>query len=183
MAGYSAKMTLRAFTLLFSLVLAPAGALAIQPPPMPGQPPGQPGQPMPGQPTPMQPIPPTPTTAPSSTMAPSASPTPSAPPRSGQSVLPLAKQWVHRVQTGQINRSQLEATTSSQLTPSLVTRMKNTYGRLGTPLSVTFVNEQSLGAGNTAYSYRVRFRRVTVMERLVLDSAGKISGLSFAPAS
>lgn len=90
---------------------------------------------------------------------------------------------MRRVQTGQIDRSQLEPKTSALLTPSLVNSMKSSYGRLGAALSVTFVNEQSLAGGNTAYDYRVRFRNGALVEKLILDSSGKISGLSFTPAT
>jgi hypothetical protein len=104
-------------------------------------------------------------------------------PLSGQAILPRAKQWMQRVQTGQIDRSQLEPATSSQLTPALVQSMKKSYGPLGAAVAVTFVNEQSLAGGNTAYNYRVRFRRFTLLEKLIVDSSGKISGLSFTPSS
>jgi hypothetical protein len=142
-----------------------------------------PGQPMPGQPgslpTPVMQM----TIPPSGTPSPSPTPTASATPLSGQAVLPRAEEWMRRVQTGQIDRSQLEPATSTQLTPALVTSMKNSYGRLGAPLSVAFLNEQSMTGGNIAYNYRVRFKHATLMEKFILDSNGKISGLSFTPTS
>lgn len=90
---------------------------------------------------------------------------------------------MRRVQSGQIDRSQLEPATNSQLTPALVDSMKNSYGRLGAPLSVSFVNEQSMAGGNTAYSYRVRFAHATLIEKFIVASNGKISGLSFTPST
>lgn len=114
---------------------------------------------------------PMPTTAPSST------------PPSGAVVLPRAKEWMHRAQTGDIDRSQLSSAANKALTPQMAEKMKANYGRLGAPLAFTFLNEQALGSGNTAYNYRVRFKGVTLIEKFVLDGSGKISGLSFTPAS
>lgn len=104
-------------------------------------------------------------------------------PPSGSAVLPRAKEWMLRVETGRIDRSQLTAATNAALTASMAQRLKAAYGRLGTPIGFTFVSEQDLGNGNTAYTYRVRFERATLIEKFVLDGSGKISGLSFTPAS
>jgi hypothetical protein len=171
-------MSLRIFSFVLPAVLVVSAPLfgAAAPPPMPGQPmPGQPGS----QPTPVMQM----TAMPSASPSPTSTPMAAVAPPSGQAVLPRAEQWMLRVQSGQIDRSQLEPATSSQLTPALVNSMKNSYGRLGAPLSVTFLNEQSMTGGNTAYNYRVRFKHATLMEKFILDPNGKISGLSFTPSS
>jgi hypothetical protein len=169
-------MDLRFLFPVLGAVLLGQGTAAASAPPMPQPQMPQPQRPM-MQPT-MFPI-----ATPMPTAMPTMSPAPAPPPPSGSAVLPRAKEWMLRVQTGEIDRSQLSSATNAALTASMARKLETDYGRLGRPVGFTFVNEQNLGNGNTAYNYRVRFKHATLMEKFVLDSAGKISGLSFTPVS
>ncbi len=174
----NASMLLRLPIVAFAALLLAQGVATAAPPPMPPQP-GQSQQPPVTQPTMLPSF--SPTATPASTAAPTPAYAPTPP--SGGAVMPRAREWMQRVQTGNIDRSQLSAAASAALTAQMVWRMKASYAKLGDPIAFTFVNEQNLGNGNTAYNYRVRFTHATLIEKFVLDGSGKISGLSFAPAS
>ena len=105
-------------------------------------------------------------------------PTPA--PNEDLSVTARAKEWVRRVQTGSIDRSQLSATMSKALTPDLVAGAKAQFAALGAPKAFTFLGKTSQGA-STVYVYRVDFRSDSLNLILSVDGAGKIDGLLFRP--
>jgi hypothetical protein len=92
-----------------------------------------------------------------------------------------AKDWLHRVQTGDIDRSQLDATMDTAFTPDLVKQTSQQLAPLGDPLSFTFL-KQSVSGDITSYVYQVTFKSGAVNEIFALDKDGKIAGIRFTPA-
>lgn len=110
----------------------------------------------------------------------SASAPPSAAQTSDPAVAARAKEWVHRLQTGDIDRSQLDADVNTAMTPDLVTRVSSQLISLGDPLAFAFVTRESV-QDSTLYVYRVTFKNATFNELFSVDKDGKISGLRFVP--
>lgn len=115
--------------------------------------------------------------------APAPSPSLSASPGSVDAAILLrAKEWLHRLQTGDIDRSQLDAKVNAALTADVVKQTSAQFSPLGDPVTFTFLGKQPVGTGMTAYVYRVVFKSATLNEVFVLDKDGKISGIQFPPA-
>jgi hypothetical protein len=124
----------------------------------------------------------------------SAAPTPSAsaspvgltggspPPVADPAVTARALEWLRRLQTGSIDRSQLNAAVNGLLTDALTKSVAAQVGPLGTPTSFTLFDRRSV-AGTTAYMYRATFASSSLFFVFGLDQAGKISGLRFLPAN
>jgi hypothetical protein len=117
--------------------------------------------------------------APSPATSPAASaPAATASPTPDPKVLARAKEWFHRLQTGQIDLSQVDPTVAKLLSdPQTLKAASAEFGPLGDP--VTFEQEQTgtMGA-NTYYVYLLTFGDGKKFEYLfVLDTQGKISGL------
>lgn len=92
-----------------------------------------------------------------------------------------AKEWLHRIQTGTIDRTQLDDQMNTLLTDSLVTQVAAQIGPLGEPSTLTFVDQRRIGTA-TAYRFLATFKAAKLYELLALNDAGKISGLRFLPA-
>lgn len=107
-----------------------------------------------------------------------AHPTPA--PNEDPRITARAKEWVHRVQTGKIARSQLSAAMSRALTPELVTGAKAQIAALGAPRAFTFLGK-TLQDGSTVYVYRVDFAGDSLNLIMSINAAGKIDGLLFRP--
>jgi hypothetical protein len=114
--------------------------------------------------------------------APQANPPAQAAPAADQaSTLALAKEWFHRVQTGDIDHSQLNDAANMSLDADSVKEMSAQVAPLGAP--VTFVQQQvGSNNGNTAYTYAVSFKDGTkIAFILLIDGNGKIAGLTVQP--
>jgi hypothetical protein len=118
------------------------------------------------------------------TPSPSPSATASPAPAQGSYADPAtrAREWLHRMQTGDIDRSQLTATMNADLTPDAIKQISAKFGPLGDPQSFTLLGQESVPDNETAYVYRVVFKTTTVNEVFVLDKDGKIAGIQFPPA-
>lgn len=92
-----------------------------------------------------------------------------------------AKEWLHRIQTGTIDRTQLDDQMNTLLSDSLVTQVAAQIGPLGEPSTLTFVDQRRIGTA-TAYRFLATFKAAKLYELLALNDAGKISGLRFLPA-
>jgi hypothetical protein len=92
-----------------------------------------------------------------------------------------AKEWLHRIQTGDIDRSQLTSAMSGALTPDVVKQVSEQLSSLGDPQTFSFVSQQSLGDGIAGYVYRVTFKSSSIDELIALDKNGKIAALRFRP--
>ncbi len=88
----------------------------------------------------------------------------------------LARQWVHRMQTGDIDKSQLSAAFAKHLTPQGVAGMKEGLAPLGNPTSFVY-RGKSKANGATAYQYSVGFKGATLDLTIAVDDQGKISEL------
>lgn len=95
-------------------------------------------------------------------------------------VTAMAKDWLHRIQTANVDRSQLTNEMSAALTPALLQQVAAQLAPLGDPTSVSFVASQTVGAV-TIYHFLLTFKTATVNEFLAIDGAGKIAGLRFTP--
>jgi hypothetical protein len=120
-----------------------------------------------------------PSAAPSSSPASSASPAPG--PTVDPAITAKAKEWLHRFQTGDIDRSQLEPGMSTAITPDIIKQLKDEVSPLGDPQSFKILSQQSLGEGITAYVYRVTFKSSSINEIIALDKDGKIAGFRLTP--
>ncbi len=98
-----------------------------------------------------------------------------------QSKLALAKEWFTRMQTGDIDHSQLNDSGNMSLDADTVKDISSQVAPLGAP--VTFVQQQ-VGAlnGNASYTYLLTFKNGTKISFiLLLDGNGKIAGISVQP--
>ncbi len=88
----------------------------------------------------------------------------------------LARQWVHRLQTGDIDRSQLSAAFAKQMSPRMVDDMKTSLAPLGGATSFVYRGKTKVN-GATAYHYSVGFKGARLDLTLAIDSQGKIAAL------
>lgn len=99
----------------------------------------------------------------------------------GAAVAARAKEWLHRLQAGDIDRSQLTDKMSAALTADTIKQISGQLAPLGDPQSFTPLVQQSVG-DMTAYVYRVAFKATTLNFEFVLDKDGKVAGLLFPAA-
>lgn len=92
----------------------------------------------------------------------------------------LARQWIGRLQAGDIDRSQLTSKVSALLSVDMVRSLKSDIGGLGEPTSFVYRGMQSVN-GIAVYKYRVQFPSVALLLTLAIDSQGKIAGLYLSP--
>jgi hypothetical protein len=102
-------------------------------------------------------------------------------PSSDPAITARAKDWLHRAQTGTIDRAQLSAQMNSLLTDDLVKQVVAQLGPLGDPTDFRLVDMRNV-AGSNVYMYRVLFKSGPLDEVLSIDDGGKINGLRFLPA-
>lgn len=92
----------------------------------------------------------------------------------------LARQWIGRLQTGDVDRSQLTSKMSAVFSSDVVRVLKRDIGGLGEPTSFVYRGMQSAG-GIAVYKYRVQFPALALLLTLGIDSQGKIAGLNLTP--
>lgn len=102
-------------------------------------------------------------------------------PQADPAISARAKEWLHRVQTGTIDRTQLNAQMNAQLTDAVGKQASTQFGPLGDPTGFTLVDVRTV-AGNTAYMYKATFASSVLYWLFALDQSAKISGLRFLPA-
>jgi hypothetical protein len=123
---------------------------------------------------------PTPPPSPAAS-APAASASPAPGPTVDPAVTAKAKEWLHRFQTGDIDRTQLEPAMSTAITGDIIKQLKDELSPLGDPQSFKILSQQSLGEGITAYVYRVTFKSSAINEIIAIDKDGKIEGFRLTP--
>ena len=95
-------------------------------------------------------------------------------------VLALAKEWFHRFQTGNIDRSQLNATSNLELTAKAIRQQEAALSSLGKPVAFKFLGSAMI-QGDKAYHFLITFAGPDrIVESIALDNAGKIAGIDFA---
>lgn len=92
----------------------------------------------------------------------------------------LAQEWTHRVQTGDIDRTQLTAKLSAAIPPDAVGAIKAQMSALGVPKSFIYRGKVAYG-GVTVYKYRIQFNGAAITLLIGLDNQGKIAALDFRP--
>lgn len=95
-------------------------------------------------------------------------------------VMAMAKDWLQRIQTGNVDRSQLNDQVNSLLTPSVVQQVAAQLGPLGNPKTFSYVTSTMVN-GVTIYVFLLTFKDGSMNEFLGIDGAGKIAGLRFKP--
>jgi len=90
------------------------------------------------------------------------------------------RDWINRLETGNIDRSQLDATMNAKLTPQFVTEVKQQMSILGAPQQLVFLGKSSAN-GITVYDYRAVFPAVAFTLRFAVNRTGKIAGLRLLP--
>ena len=111
---------------------------------------------------------------------------PASQPSEGPLALPIAdshitskaKEWFRRFQTGEIDRSQLDAQVNTQLTDDMVRQETAALMPLGDPAGFTYVRTYAVG-GALEYDFLLQFRAARAIELISFDNGGKIAGLGF----
>lgn len=111
--------------------------------------------------------------------APAASPTvmpPVTPSPADVAVTTRAKDWLHQIQAGKVDRSQLDAKMNAALTDSTLAQVSSQLQPLGDPTAFTLV-QRTTRENFAVYVFKVEFTSVTLYETFALDPDGKIAGL------
>jgi len=100
----------------------------------------------------------------------------------------LAKDWLIRTQQANPDRSQLEKRINAVLTPALISGAAKSLAPLGPLTGFTFVRSSTIVGPMThkrfqQYTFLATFRHAKLNWFIVLDDAGKIAGIEFAPYS
>lgn len=89
-----------------------------------------------------------------------------------------AVEWLERVQSGNVDRSQLNKTIEAKLTPQMLATLQKQLAPLGKPYGAAYGGSKMVGQ-TTVYRYVVAFKDGSIEEYISFDAAGKISGLVF----
>lgn len=87
-----------------------------------------------------------------------------------------AKDWLHQIQTGKVDRSQLTDKMNAALTDSTLASVSSQLAPLGDPTSFTLDSKASKDP-YTVYVFKVVWPSVTLTETFAVDQTGKIAGL------
>ena len=113
-----------------------------------------------------------------------AAPAPAPTATTNAAVMVRAKEWFHRIATGDIDRSQLTALMNAQLTDAMIKQVAAQVSPLGEPTS--FVQIQSgRQNGSDYYVYAVTFPSGDKWNYLFVyePATNKVSGLRVTPAA
>jgi D-alanyl-D-alanine carboxypeptidase len=88
----------------------------------------------------------------------------------------LAEQWLVRLQTGNIDRSQLTSEAANQLTPVSARALATKAHAIGKPSAFVYRGPYYYSP-KVFYSYAVTFKDATVLYYIILTDKGKIDGL------
>jgi hypothetical protein len=101
-------------------------------------------------------------------------------PTDDAAVAARAKDWLHQIETGKIDRSQLDDRMNAALTDDKLAQVSAQLAPLGDPASFMLVKKSTVGT-YTVYVYKAQFAAVTLYESFSLDPGGKIGGLYLSP--
>ncbi|MGA8575832.1 MAG: serine hydrolase [Candidatus Cybelea sp.] len=90
------------------------------------------------------------------------------------------RDWIDRLETGNIDRAQFDTTMNKLLTPQFVAEVKQQLSVLGAPQKLVYLRKTSAN-GITVYDYRAVFQAVTFTLRFAVNRAGKVAGLRLLP--
>lgn len=95
-------------------------------------------------------------------------------------ILALAEEWFHRFQTGNIDRSQLDAASNMELTAEAIRQQEAALSSLGKPVAFRYLGVDEV-QGDKAYHFLITFNGPDrILESIALDESGKIAGIDFA---
>ncbi len=109
----------------------------------------------------------------------SPSPSPVASP-SDMEITTRARSWYGMLQSGTIDRTQLDKQLNAALTDAVVKKVSAQLQTLGDPTSFTLTDKMVSGSF-TIYHYRVGLATTRVYFTFTLDPDGKIAGLYVSP--
>ena len=121
----------------------------------------------------------TPPAGPAPSASPAASPAPAVTPSAATTA--RAKEWLHRIQTDTIDRTQLASDVNSALTDDLAKALATQLGPLGDPTAFDFLDSAPVPDG-TAYRYKATFKSTALIMIFAQNAAGTITGMRFLPA-
>ena len=84
----------------------------------------------------------------------------------------LAREWIHRIQTGHVDKSLLTPQAAAKATPDVLSMAQEELGSLGDPQLVYMGKSTSLNF--TTYNYRVIFKAASLLMNLEIDRNGKV---------
>jgi len=87
-----------------------------------------------------------------------------------------AKDWLHQIQAGKVDRTQLTDKMNAALTDSMLANVSAQLAPLGEPTSFTLSSKMSKDP-YIVYVFKVVWPSVTLTETFALDQSGKIAGL------
>jgi hypothetical protein len=87
-----------------------------------------------------------------------------------------AKDWLHQIQTGKIDRTQLTDKMNAAITDSTLASVSSQLAPLGDPASFTLSSKTTKDV-YTVYVFKVQWPSITLSETFALDQSGKIAGL------
>lgn len=105
-------------------------------------------------------------------------PTPAPGPSPSAAVTTSAKDWFHRLQTGNVDRTQFNAQMKAAFTDDQQKQITSQFKALGEPATFTFVDSRII-QGITVYRYSVTFKSgaPACAWFYSVDGDGKIAGL------
>lgn len=109
-----------------------------------------------------------------------ASPASPAPPTAPvtRRIVARAREWFQRFQTGNIDRSQLNAAVNSQLTESGIRDEGAKLRTFGKPTSFIFLRSYIVG-GVFGYDFLIPFKKGRIVEMIAFDPDGRVAGIDF----
>ena len=90
------------------------------------------------------------------------------------------REMLRQFQTGDVDRSALNATALKSMTPDVLAGARDTLASLGSPQALIFRGKSPAGDA-TAYAYRAQFASTTLAIVMTLDATGKIAGYRIFP--
>jgi hypothetical protein len=93
-------------------------------------------------------------------------------------IMAAAKEWFHRFQTGDIDRSQLDDEVNGELTSTMIHQEATTLTAYGRPASFVFLRSDPVGEA-VGYKFLLTFKSAKIVEAIAFDGDGKIAGIDF----
>lgn len=90
------------------------------------------------------------------------------------------RDWIGRMESGNVDRSQLTPHLSAHFTPALVATIKTEIAPLGAPQQLLYVGKNVTPRG-TIYAYRAVFAAATFNVHIAIDPQGRLAGLTMTP--
>lgn len=93
-------------------------------------------------------------------------------------IVAMAQDWFYRVQTGRLDRSQLDVRCNGEITDEVVAQEAAALRPLGKPVGFYYVGATHAQHA-VGYYFTITFSAATVVEAIAFDDDGKIGELDF----